>query len=60
MKTFNLQYNIGKVKYVINFHDGFSTHPDGSPFFEIRTFTNKKERNKFITKLKKYAYTQTN
>lgn len=42
MKQFNLQYNIGKAKYVINIHDGFSKHPDGSPFYGIEIFKNKK------------------
>jgi hypothetical protein len=49
MKEFNVMYNIGKVKYVINTHNGIDTHKDGSKFFGIETFKNKKE---FIAKQK--------
>ena len=42
MKEFNVMYNIGKVKYVINTHNGIDTHKDGSKFFGICTFKNKK------------------
>lgn len=50
-KVFYVQNNIGKVRYVINFHDGIQTHKDGSPFFGIQTFKNKKKRDTFIKKL---------
>jgi len=42
-KLMHLQYNIGKVKYVINYHDGVSKYPDGSKFFGVYTFSNKKK-----------------
>lgn len=42
-KVFNTRFNIGKAKYVINSHDGIKTHADGSPFFEIECFSNKKK-----------------
>jgi len=58
MKQYYTQENIGKAKYVVNFHDGFCEHPDGSPFYEIRLFSNKKERNKFISKLKRFGYVE--
>ena len=56
MKTYNLQYNIGNAKYVVNFHDGESTHNDGSPFFCIKIFSNKKELAKFERKLISEGY----
>jgi len=56
MKKFNLQYNIGSVRYVINYYDGISTHKDGSPFWGIYTFSNKKERDKRIKQLIKEGY----
>lgn len=43
--------NIGKCKYVVNYHDGIKTHKDGSPFYDIKIFKNKKKMNDFITKL---------
>jgi hypothetical protein len=56
MKTYNIQYNIGKAKYVVNFHDGVKTHKDGSRFFDIAIFHNKKKMNLFIKKLKDEGY----
>lgn len=58
MKTFYTQYNIGKAKYTVSFHDGISTHEDGSDFFDIVTFSNKKEFKAFINKLKKKNYVE--
>ena len=31
--VYNVMYGIGRAKYVINTHDGISTHPDGSPAY---------------------------
>jgi hypothetical protein len=42
MKLFYQQDGIGKVRYVINYYDGVQRHPDGSPFYGIYTFQNKK------------------
>jgi len=56
MKTFNIMYNIGKVKYVVNFHDGIKTHNDGSIFFDIRCFKNKIKMNDYIKSLLKENY----
>lgn len=58
MKTFNTMMNIGKAKYVVNFHDGESTHADGSPFFDIAIFTNKRKRNSFVRGLLRQGYTE--
>jgi hypothetical protein len=60
MKTFNTKYNIGKCKYVVNFHDGVKTHKDNSPFFDIETFKNKRKFNLFINDLKRQGYTSSN
>lgn len=56
MKEFNLMYNIGKCKYVINYHDGIETHKDGSKFFGIKTFSNKKKFEKEIKNLQEQGY----
>ena len=58
MKQFNIMYNIGKCKYVVNYHDGIKTHPDGSPFFDIAIFKNKPSLNKFIGELIKGGPTE--
>jgi hypothetical protein len=58
-KTFNIMSNIGRVKYVVNYHDGEKKHRDGSNFFDIATFKNKKKRDTFIKGLLKSGYTET-
>ena len=56
MKDYYIQYNIGKVKYVVNYHDGIQTHKDGSEFYGINTFTNKVKMNAFVQELIKAGY----
>ena len=56
MKFYNIQENIGKVKYVINFHDGIKKHKDGSDFYDINTFKNKTNLKKFEQSLLKSGY----
>ncbi len=58
MKQFSIQYGIGKAKYVVNFHDGIKKHVDGSEFFDIRIFKNKKSLTSFITELILDGYIQ--
>ncbi len=55
-KSYYQMDNIGKAKYTINFHDGVSTHRDGSAFDDIRIFHNKKDLNEFIKKLESEGY----
>jgi hypothetical protein len=55
-KTFYIQNNVGKVKYLLNYHDGIQTHKDGSPFFDIKIFSNIRELNKKIKELRKSGY----
>lgn len=59
-KQFNTMYNIGKSRYVINYHDGVSQHKDGSPFFGIMIFRNKKIFNKARKELIAEGYKETN
>jgi hypothetical protein len=51
MKRFHTQDNIGKAKYTVSWHDGIDKHKDGSDFFNLRIFKNKKLRDKFICEL---------
>ncbi|MFA7219076.1 MAG: hypothetical protein WC119_00930 [Synergistaceae bacterium] len=51
MKKYNLQYNVGNAKYVVNFTDGHRRHNDGSAFYDIRTFKNKKKQESFVKEL---------
>lgn len=56
-KVFYQMNNIGKAKYTVNFHDGIKTHNDGSAFFDIRIFSNKRKLNLFIKELILSGYT---
>ena len=49
-------HNVGRAKYVVNFHDGVKTHSDGSEFFDIAIFSNKKKMKDFIKSLKVDGY----
>ena len=50
--VFYEQSNIGKAKYVVNFHAGTEKHNDGSDFFDIRIFSNRVKKDRFIRALK--------
>lgn len=56
VKQFNIRHNIGKAKYVVNFHDGEKKHRDGSEFFDIAIFSNKKKMGIFVNSLKSSGY----
>lgn len=59
MKLFNIQTNIGRVKYCVSFHDGQKTHKDGSPFFDISIFSNRRKMSSFISELKSKGFEQS-
>lgn len=56
MKLFYEQFNVGKAKYLVKFHDGVSKHNDGSNFWDIRIFSNVKAKNQFIKELQAQGY----
>jgi hypothetical protein len=55
-KRYYERFNVGSTKYVVNFHDGEKTHRDGSEFFDIRLFRNKRVKDAFIKTLKADGY----
>jgi hypothetical protein len=59
-KRFKRQDGIGKAKYTISFHDGRKKHKDGSDFFDIKIFKNKKDLSNFVGTLVKKGYKLTN
>jgi len=61
MKHHDTQERIGKATYVVNFHDGVQKHKDGSEFYDIRIFHNKKDLAKFEQRLlrENYKYTKS-
>lgn len=56
MKQFSEMCNVGKVKYVVNHHDGVKSHADGSPFFDVATFQNKRKKAAFVRGLLASGY----
>ena len=58
-KTFNVQNNIGKAKYTVNYHDGEKTHADGSPFFDIAIFKSKVKLANFLDSLRNLGYSDS-
>jgi len=59
MLVFYVQNNIGHAKYCVNFHDGIKKHSDGSDFYDIRIFKNKKKLKVFTDSLVNSGYKQT-
>jgi hypothetical protein len=58
MKVFYRQDNIGKARYTVSYHDGIKTHKDGSQFFDIAIFDNKRKLQDFIDSLIADGYTK--
>lgn len=50
------QMNIGHAKYVVNYCDGKHRYDDGSLFYDIRIFKNKRLKDQFIKSLKQLGY----
>lgn len=57
MKRFRVNFNVGKVKYLVSYSDGTKFHKDGSVFYDIATFKNRVAFDKFIKELKEKNYT---
>lgn len=55
-KRYYQKDGIGKSKYTISYHDGKKKHKDGSDFFDIQIFRNKKDLAKFVNTLSKSGY----
>ena len=57
MKKYYLMQNVGTAKYLVCYHNGESTHNDGSPFYDVAIFRNKVKLNEFIGDLLSKGYT---
>ena len=57
-KTFRVCPQIGTTKYSVSFCDGQQTHRDGSPFFDLRIFKNKKSLANYVADLKSQGYAE--
>ena len=58
-KTYYVMHNIGHARYCLNFHDGEKTHKDGSPFFDLNIFSNKKNLARKVKELQRAGYTES-
>ena len=56
MKNYHIQNNVGKSKYIINYHNGEKFHKDNSPFFDIKIFSAKNKLKEFEKELEKQGY----
>jgi ferritin len=55
-KDYNIMENVGRSRYVVNYHDGEKTHKDGSAFYDVKIFGNKVDLEKFEKELKRKGY----
>jgi hypothetical protein len=55
-KAYYRMDRIGHAKYTINFNDGVKKNKDGSAFYDIRIFSNKKKMAEFERSLLKEGY----
>lgn len=53
---YRIWHNIGRAKYVVDFHNGQKMYKDGSDFWDIAIFSNKKAFDKYIMNLKRAGY----
>lgn len=58
MKVYIVQYNIGRVRYAVSFHNGQTTHKDGSPFFDLHLCRNRRDLARFVRSLVLQGYTE--
>jgi len=56
MKWFFVLRNVGKVKYLVNYHDGRKKNPDGSDFFDVAPFNSFPKMAVFTTSLLREGY----
>jgi len=58
MKIFYEMENVGKAKYLVNFTDGVKKHRDGSDFYDLCIFRNRKKKNAFVRELVLSGYAE--
>jgi len=55
VKKYNVQYRIGHAKYVVNSYSG-KKYKDGSDFYDISIFKNKKDLAKYEQELQREGF----
>lgn len=56
MKTYRIIHNVGRAKYLVSYHNGEKFYQDGSAFFDLAIFNNKRKLDKFVKELIKQGY----
>lgn len=57
MKTYYI-LSIGSSKYVVNYHDGMKSHPDGSPFVDVKICSSRKQLEELKSDLNSGGYVE--
>lgn len=57
--NYHEQENIGRCRYVVSYHDGAKTHADGSAFYDVAIFGNRRAKDRFVASLKRSGYVVT-
>ena len=55
-KEYEIQYNVGKARYVVTYCTGENRHNDGSLACDIKILNNRVECNRFERELKNNGY----
>lgn len=50
-RTFYESSNVGTAKYCVHIHDGIKMHADGSPFYDLRIFKDKRVKDAVVKRL---------
>ena len=53
-----IQHDVGKARYVVNYCDGRKRHKDGSDFYDIKIFGNKRALSIFVASLRLAGYVE--
>lgn len=51
-------HNVGRIKYMVSYHNGIKKNKDGSDFFDVHICKNKKELESFTNSLLNDGYNQ--
>lgn len=56
MKIYNEKFNVGTTRYLVSYHDGVKKHRDGSDFYDVSLFGNRRAKDMFIKDLQRQGY----
>ena len=59
-KDYHENQNVGRARYLVNYHDGVKTHADGSRFYDLKIFSNRREKDAFVRELRLDGYQRAN